>query len=105
MALLIFEKFDWQPILTPGEPVTIELQNADWRGGLETGRPDFCLATLSRNWRILRRPARKAPQNRFRSSTRQVGGGMIQVNEEGRSKTLKNKEKGRRDERAATERV
>jgi hypothetical protein len=41
MSLLIFEKFIWQPILTPGEPINTELQNAVWRGGPETGRPDF----------------------------------------------------------------
>jgi hypothetical protein len=37
------EKFDLQPILTPGEPIQAELLNAGCRGGLETGCPDFFL--------------------------------------------------------------
>ena len=32
MLLLIVEKFDWQPILTPGEPPNQNF-NAGWRGG------------------------------------------------------------------------
>jgi hypothetical protein len=43
---LLFEKFNSVAHPDPGRPVKIELQNADWRGGLETGRPDFILADL-----------------------------------------------------------
>jgi len=71
------------------------------RGGLETGRPDRILAADSRTCWISWRRATLSSRTCACSSPSQLGWAKV-VREQ---KCPQNKEKGRRDERAATKRV
>jgi hypothetical protein len=85
----------WQPILTPGEPQTIELQNAEMLGRWGNLPPRL----FFRHWVSLVPIPEAAGQE-----TQQASG--PHVDEDRNSpETGPDKEKGRRDERAATERV
>jgi hypothetical protein len=85
----------WQPILTPGEPQTIELQNAEMLGRQGNLPPrlffrhSVCAAPI---------PEADGPE------TQQASRPGVDGDRNNR-KTGTRKEKGRRDERAAAERV
>jgi hypothetical protein len=73
MLLLFFEKFDLAAHPDPGRAINARTSECRWRGGLETGRPDFILVAGSLEWRILWRLAAKGSSRPHHSSTRLAG--------------------------------